>query len=73
MRYGVPELIIIALVQVAVPSAVGYWCMAAFRDKGRPEAKGFLLGFLLTFCLSLVGAVAAVLIVRGLRPRAEAT
>jgi hypothetical protein len=51
-----------ALVSVALAAGIGYWCMKVFEGKGRSAGAGFLLGFALTFFLSVAGAVAAVLV-----------
>jgi hypothetical protein len=47
---------------LALSVAVGYWCMKVFEGTGRSGGAGFLLGFALTFFLSIAGAVAAIVV-----------
>jgi hypothetical protein len=53
---------ITAVAGVLLAAGIGYWCMRVFESRGRPGGWGFLLGFALTFFLSVAGAVAAVVI-----------
>jgi hypothetical protein len=68
---GAPELIIIFVLAILIPVAIGYWCMTVFRSKGRSAGGGFALGFFLTFFFSVLGAVVAVLISYLLGPAAR--
>ena len=62
---------LIWLLAIAIPIAVGYWCMTVFRRKGRSAGAGFALGFFLTLFLSVIGAAIALAIsyTRSDRPR----
>ncbi len=53
---------LVLLVDLLVAAGVGYWCMTIFRRKGRSPRGGFVLGFLLTLFLSLLGAAIALVI-----------
>jgi hypothetical protein len=65
---GAPELVIILLVWIAIPVAIGQWCSSVFGGKNRSQQAGFALGFLLTFFFSVAGAVIAVVIAYALGP-----
>ena len=58
---GTTEVLIL-LIMIGVPIAVGYWCMTVFRGNGRSPGWGFALGFLASWFLPMVGAIIAVVI-----------
>ena len=59
---GAPELLGSAVL-LLIAGGIGYWCMTVFRAKGRSAGGGFALGFFLTLFFTVLGAIAALLIV----------
>lgn len=54
--------VILGIIVLGIDAGFGFWAMSVYRHKGKPPRTGFLLGFLLSLVLSVVGGALALYI-----------